>query len=94
MASRAVPVVRHWPGAETIYDTRWIHETPSDMAAAIAALGEEAGWRQAGEVAHAQVAAAFALPRVCEAWRGLLREDLDPAVPGPDPGTLELLGSH
>ncbi|HEY6313430.1 MAG TPA: glycosyltransferase family 1 protein [Streptosporangiaceae bacterium] len=94
MASRAVPVVRHWPGAETIYDARWIHETPSDMAAAIAALGEEAAWRQAGEVAHAQVAAAFALPRVCEAWRGLLREDLDPTVPGPDPETLELLGSH
>ena len=25
MASRAVPVLRHWPGAETIYDMRWIH---------------------------------------------------------------------
>ncbi len=37
MASRAVPVIRHWPGAETIYDIRWIHETPQQMAAAIAA---------------------------------------------------------
>ena len=45
MASRAVPVLRHWPGAETIYDTRWIHRGPAEMAAAIAALDDEAGWR-------------------------------------------------
>jgi glycosyltransferase involved in cell wall biosynthesis len=94
MASRAVPVLRHWPGAETIYDMRWIHDGPADMAAAIAALGREDDWRLAGEAAHAQAAAAFSLPRVCEAWHRLLREDLDPSVPGPDPGTLELLGSR
>ena len=90
MASRAVPVLRHWPGAETIYDTRWIHESPADMAAAIAALGGEADWRRAGDDAHAQAAAAFNLPQVCEAWRGLLTSDVDPAVPGP---MLELLSS-
>ncbi len=28
MASRAVPVIRHWPGAETIYDRRWIWPEP------------------------------------------------------------------
>jgi glycosyltransferase involved in cell wall biosynthesis len=90
MASRAVPVVRHWPGAETIYDMRWIHRGPAEMAAAIAAIGEDEDWRLAGDEAHAQVGA-FALPRVCEAWRGLLTADLDPAVSGP---TLELLGSR
>jgi glycosyltransferase involved in cell wall biosynthesis len=90
MASRAVPVLRHWPGAETIYDTRWIHRGPAEMAAAIADLGDEADWRSAGDAAHAQVAAAFNLPRVWEAWHGLLTTDLDPAVPDP---RLELLGS-
>jgi glycosyltransferase involved in cell wall biosynthesis len=90
MASRAVPVLRHWPGAETIYDMRWIHRTPADMATAIAALGDEAAWRRAGDEAHAQVSAAFNLPRVCEAWRSLLTTDLDPTVPGP---MLELLSS-
>jgi len=90
MASRAVPVLRHWPGAETIYDTRWIHRSPADMAAAIAALADEADWRRAGDEAHVQASAAFNLPRVCEAWRGLLTTDLDPAAPGP---LLELLGS-
>jgi glycosyltransferase involved in cell wall biosynthesis len=90
MASRAVPVLRNWPGAETIYDLRWIHRSPADLAAAIATLGDEASWRSAGDEAHAQVSAAFNLPRVCEAWRGLLTKDLDPALPGP---ALELLGS-
>ncbi len=90
MASRAVPVIRHWPGAETIYDTRWIYPGPAEMAAAIAAFGDDASWRPAGDEAHAQVAAAFDLPRVQEAWRGLLTADLDPAMPDPK---LELLGS-
>ena len=90
MASRAVPVVRHWPGAETIYDRRWIHRDPAQMAAAIAALSDEADWRQAGDEAHAQAAAAFNLERVCEAWYRLLTTDIDPAVPDP---ALELLGS-
>ena len=91
MASRAVPVLRHWPGAETIYDMRWIHRGPAEMAAAVMALGDEGDWRAAGNDAHGQAAAAFNLPRVCEAWRGLLTADLDPAVPGP---ILELLGSR
>ena len=90
MASRAVPVVRHWPGAETIYDRRWLHRDPAEMAAAIAALRDEADWRQAGNEAHAQAAAAFNLERVCEAWYRLLTTDIDPAVPDP---ALELLGS-
>jgi len=90
MASRAVPVLRHWPGAETIYDMRWIHRGPAEMAAAVMALADEGDWRAAGDDAHAQAAAAFNLTRVCEAWHGLLTTDLDPAVPGP---ILELLGS-
>ena len=90
MASRAVPVVRHWPGAETTYDTRWIRRDPGEMAAAVAALRDEADWRRAGDAAHAQAAAAFNLPSVCEAWRDLLTTDRDPAVPGP---MLELLSS-
>ena len=90
MVSRAVPVLRHWPGAETIYDMRWIHRGTAEMAAAILALAGEDDWRAAGDAAHAQAAAAFNLNLVCESWHGLLTADLDPAVPGP---ILELLGS-
>jgi len=91
MASRAVPVLRHWPGAETIYDMRWIHRDPADMAAAIAGLAAPDDWREASDAAHAQVAAKFNLPKVCEAWRGVLTADLDPATPAP---VLALLGAR
>jgi glycosyltransferase involved in cell wall biosynthesis len=94
MASRAVPVLRHWPGAETIYDMRWIHRGPAEMAAVIGVLADAADWRRAGDDAHAQAAAAFNLPLVSETWRGLLTADLDPAAPGPDPETLEPLVSR
>jgi len=90
MVSRAVPVLRHWPGAETIYEMRWIHRGTAEMAAAILDLAGEDDWRAAGDAAHAQAAAAFNLNLVCDSWHGLLTADLDPAVPGP---ILELLGS-
>ena len=80
MASRAVPVVRHWPGAETVYDARWIRETPAEMAAAIAACSSEEQWREAGELAHAQAAESFDMNKVFATWYRLLREDLPPAA--------------
>src|SRR5499427_806348 len=82
MASRAVPVIRHWPGAETIYDQRWIRETPVSMAEFIASLASPDDWRSAGEAAHEQ-AQAFELGSVCRSWHRLLRTDLAPAAAGP-----------
>jgi glycosyltransferase involved in cell wall biosynthesis len=82
MASRAVPVIRHWAGAETIYDPRWIRQTPAEMAAAIAALADPAEWRAAGDLAHQQ-ARAFQLDTVCRTWHRLLTTDLAPDAAGP-----------
>jgi glycosyltransferase involved in cell wall biosynthesis len=80
MASRAVPVVRHWPGAEAVYDPRWIRETPAEMAAAIAGIGSDEKWREAGALAHAQAAESFEMNKVFATWYRLLREDLPPAA--------------
>jgi hypothetical protein len=80
MVSGAVPVIRHWPGAETVYDTRWIHETPHEMAAAVAALGSGEQWREAGALAKAQAIEAYASPPVFATWYRLLTEDLPPAA--------------
>jgi glycosyltransferase involved in cell wall biosynthesis len=81
MASRAVPVIRHWPGAETIYDRRWIRETPAEMASLVASLADPAAWRAAGEVAREQ-AQAFKLAAVCSAWHRLLTADQAPDEAG------------
>jgi glycosyltransferase involved in cell wall biosynthesis len=91
MASRAVPVLRHWPGAETIYDQRWIHRDPAAMASAILSVSADAAWQGAGAAAHAQACSAWALPQVARTWHRLLTADLEPAAAGP---MLELLGSH
>jgi hypothetical protein len=82
MASRAVPVIRHWPGAETIYDQRWIHETPADMAAFIASLASPDDWRAAGQAAHEQTRA-FDLGTVCRSWHRLLTADPARGAAGP-----------
>jgi glycosyltransferase involved in cell wall biosynthesis len=73
MASRAVPAIRHWPGAETIYDARWIHDTPAEMAAFIASLRDEEAWRKAGELAHDQAAGSFEFGGVARTWLDMLR---------------------
>jgi glycosyltransferase involved in cell wall biosynthesis len=72
MASRAVPVIRHWPGAETIYDASWIKENPSEMAASIAALSSPEAWEDARQTAHQQIRA-FDLGTVAESMLRLIR---------------------
>jgi glycosyltransferase involved in cell wall biosynthesis len=74
MASRAVPVIRHWPGAETIYDGRWIKESPAEMAASIAALSSPEAWEEARQAAHQQIRA-IDLGTVAESLLRLIRGD-------------------
>jgi glycosyltransferase involved in cell wall biosynthesis len=79
MVSGAVPVVRHWPGAEGVYDTRWIHETTTDMAAAIRALETEEQWQEAAALAKAQAIESYESRRIFATWYRLLTENLPPA---------------
>jgi glycosyltransferase involved in cell wall biosynthesis len=74
MASRAVPVIRHWPGAETIYDKRWLQETPLEMAEAIAASSADpGGWLATGELAREQVLG-WDIAAVTQAWHQRLAD--------------------
>ncbi|MBA4864723.1 glycosyltransferase [Streptomyces sp. PSKA54] len=77
MASGAVPALLPWPGADEIYDRRWIHDSPEAMAEAVAGLVEETDgpgdpWRAAGQEARRQARETFALERVAETWTELL----------------------
>jgi glycosyltransferase involved in cell wall biosynthesis len=90
MASRAVPVIRHWPGAETIYDTRWIKEDTAEMAGAIVALSSPAAWEAARQDAHQQIRA-IDLGTVAEELLRLIRGE-SPAGDGTGPA-YQLQGS-
>jgi hypothetical protein len=80
MASRAVPVIRHWPGAETIYDLRWISANTREMVASIAALADPDDWEAARQAAHEDVRP-FDLRAVCVAWHRLIAGE--PVAGGP-----------
>ena len=79
-----MPVIRHWPGAETIYDKRWIRENPAEMAAAIAELSAADAWEAARQDAYQDVQA-FELGTVAETWLRLIRGDS--AGPAGSPGS-------
>ena len=84
MASRAVPVVRAWPGADTVYDGRWIHADPPAMAAAVGALATPDAWADAGRLARDEVRQRYSLDRATGAWTRILTDDLPGPVIDPD----------
>ncbi|MGW3145239.1 glycosyltransferase [Streptomyces sp. NPDC001177] len=75
MASGAVPALLPWPGAEEIYDPRWIHDHPEAMTEAVAALADPEPFRSAADLARAQARESFALDRVAATWTDLLVGD-------------------
>jgi glycosyltransferase involved in cell wall biosynthesis len=92
MASRAVPVIRHWPGAETIYDSRWIKESPAEMVTSIADLSSAEAWEDARQAAHEQIRA-IDLGPVAESMLRLIRGE-SPAGTGTGTGqAYQLQGS-
>ena len=78
MASGAVPVLLPWPGADTIYDTRWIHTDPATAADAIHEITVSGRWEEQRHLARDQVRASFPLDAVCDTWARILVEDLSP----------------
>jgi glycosyltransferase involved in cell wall biosynthesis len=76
MASGAVPVVRAWPGATTVYDRRWIHETTTDMARAILALAAEPeAWDRAAKQGRSEVIEQYDEAVVLPMWSDLVFGD-------------------
>jgi glycosyltransferase involved in cell wall biosynthesis len=78
MASGAVPALLPWPGADTIYDTHWIHADPAAVADAIHEVTMSGRWDAERRTAHDQVRASFPLEAVCDTWARVLVEDLSP----------------
>jgi glycosyltransferase involved in cell wall biosynthesis len=74
MASGAIPALLGWPGADSIYDRRWIHQGPATMATSIAATVRQGRWEQDRVLAHSQVRDAYGLDEVCRQWTELLAE--------------------
>lgn len=82
MASGAIPLIRSWPGADTIYDSRWIYDDPGDMAQAILTTAQPDRWEQERAIARNQARQAFGLDQIVTEWTQLLQSvtaELEPA---------------
>ncbi len=75
MASGAIPVIRNWAGADTIYDRRWVHPDPGSMAAEIRRISTDGAWQTDREAAQAQVRASFDFDLVTTSWVDALTAD-------------------
>ncbi|HEV7964907.1 MAG TPA: glycosyltransferase [Actinoplanes sp.] len=80
MASGAVPALLGWPGVDTIYDRRWIHDDPAAMAAGIAGMVADGRWDEERAQARAEVRRSYALDLVCDQWAELLMPSGDGAA--------------
>lgn len=79
MASGAVPVVRHWPGATEVYDRRWVYESPPDAVAAVLAGADVQQWTERAAAAKQEVRRTHDPAAVVDAWADLLHGDLSRA---------------
>ena len=75
MASGAVPALLPWPGADTIYDPRWIHAGPGAVADHILDVVHSDRWPELAAQAGQQVRESFPLEAVCEEWARVLVSD-------------------
>ncbi len=71
-ASGGVPAVLSWPGADTIYSRRWLHDDTDAMADAIHAIVSEGRFDAARSAAQAEVTENYALDKVCRMWAELV----------------------
>ncbi|ASU85508.1 glycosyl transferase [Nocardiopsis gilva YIM 90087] len=79
-ASGGVPAVLSWPGADTIYSRRWLHDDTAAMADAIHGIVSEDRFDAARLAAKAEITGNYALERVCSLWTDLI---VDGTVPEP-----------
>jgi glycosyltransferase involved in cell wall biosynthesis len=73
MAAATVPIIRNWPGADSVYSGEWVFRDLEAMADRIAELvRNESQWTAAGLLATEQARASFSQRSVVRQWDQLL----------------------
>jgi glycosyltransferase involved in cell wall biosynthesis len=68
MASRALPAVLNWPGADTIYPPSWVRPSTDAMAERILEVSSNGGLAAHGDEVRQYVLDNFSVDAVCEQW--------------------------
>jgi glycosyltransferase involved in cell wall biosynthesis len=77
MASGAVPVIRRWPGAETIYRPEWLSDSSHHMAERLRDAVSLGDWGVLAEAARAQVRESYNSRTIRETWADLVCDRAD-----------------
>ena len=74
MASGAIPAIRNWPGATTIYPETFVHDDLQSMSNDLLSYADDvAKWRGAGAAVREHAARAFGLDGIVDSWAAVLR---------------------
>ncbi len=68
MASRALPAVLNWPGADTIYPPAWVRPSTEAIAERILDVSSNGGLAEHGDEVRQYVLDNFSVDTVCEQW--------------------------
>lgn len=77
MASRAVPAIREWEGADVLYPVRWVHGSAESAARAVLEAVHDGSWEEQGGSAREFVAEHYAREKVVGQWEELIRSLLE-----------------
>jgi glycosyltransferase involved in cell wall biosynthesis len=72
MASRALPMLLDWKGAEHMYPHEWIHKDEDQIVASILEIVDRRTWLSRGEEARTFIDTHYSVERVCAAWEDLV----------------------
>ena len=75
MAAGSVPLILGWPGADGVYDSRFVADRESELVERVLTATMEGTWAAASRDARDAFPAEFDLPAVAERWACLVRGD-------------------
>jgi glycosyltransferase involved in cell wall biosynthesis len=76
MASGAVPVIINWPGADSTYSDKWIHDAVDKMPDIIYDTVNSGEWENRRREAQDEARSKFSLDLVCGEWTTILTRDI------------------
>ncbi len=74
MASRALPMLLPWPGAEHIYPTEWVKPHEEAIADSIQNIVGDGSWSARGDEVRSFIDDRYSVESVCNAWERLVTD--------------------
>ena len=71
-ASRAVPILFKWEGADEVYPEEWSYKTVEEATGAILSIAGSSGFKDMAGSGCAFVKENYSIEHICQSWREML----------------------